>query len=712
MPLLRILKLTFLFFTGLLSNINLFAQQGSDFIQRDESRIYKIEKELILGNKKALLDMVPYFDSKNKMTVFLGYHVINTTESVVAKGILEENCIFLDSEVSFSDNTTANEFKVFLDQNLDQISFSNYAEAFFLTPLEKRTVKFEIREISKAKKQELILKKDSLLNLNWVKSNKINLLIKEKNPKALLLIASELYKVRYRFDKKFPDQVEYIDLIRLLTGTEIATEDEKNHLTWFIEKEFYPKASLNLLIYFLNNYKYYKWNDKKTIFENKKTSVNQLDKETLLFELLSNKNDSIAEYAFKQLTNCNVENVVNIASEYEKSDIKVNYSLPTFPFRFLKQLVLLTDYCKSNNIDLESSPELKMNIELLKTKLTFKDRRKFENKLIENLTLDQITAFEYQCLLDEKDWELTHSAGRILDVFYSKNWNELLNNKEYLKLYIKKTLFFQRLGIIGICNNYLRKFENSNDYTIIQLNKLEKTDPGINQQREYVKNNYTIPYIKPEILKKEFEGNKDFLIFDLEGNFSNIKNDTIEKYEDKVIDLLSKINYNQIGKALELIENVKFKTKWKYKYSFLKDDFGFFWIKNFDDLNERLEFIKMYTKYSEYDFYSYYLNQSGIDYLNEDNSLNYDKIYELLKYDVATAFVGGGGGIRNNEVYALIKLLEIQYKTTLGYPKKLCNSSRIYACSSKDRATEWMQFIKDKNLLKVEHNEPNSFNFR
>jgi hypothetical protein len=98
-------------------------------------------------------------------------------------------------------------------------------------------------------------------------------------------------------------------------------------------------------------------------------------------------------------------------------------------------------------------------------------------------------------------------------------------------------------------------------------------------------------------------------------------------------------------------------------------------------------------------------------FLNYDNnSLNYDKIYELIKYDVVVAFVGGGGGKRNNEVYALIKLLEIKYKTTLGYPQKLCNSQDSYACSSEDRATEWMQFLIDNKLLKLEHNQPVSFN--
>lgn len=696
------LKTKFIYLLIFLTNTNLFGQKNNE--------IYTIERKLMLGNKKALVEIALYFDSKKALTEYLGYHTIYTTESEVAKRIVNENCIFTEAEIIVSDKTTSKEFLTFLNQNFNQISFSIYAQAFLLSPLEKRNVKFEIREISKNKREELNQKSDSLLDLKWVKSNKINVLIKEKNPKALLLISSELYKVRYRLNKSFYGQLEFIDLIRLLTGTEIATENVKNQLTWFIENEFYPNAYLNLLIYFSNNYSNYKWNDEKSIFENQTFSVNQLTLEELLFEQLTNKNDSIAKDAFKQLTKCKIEKVIKIADQYEKSGIKTNYVIPVFPYRFLKELVLLTDYCNQSNIDYEGSDELYDDIKLLESKLSFLERRKLENKLIENLTLEQITAFEYLSLLNQKSWELTYSAGRILDVFYSKNWNNLLNNDSHLKLYIKKSLLFKRLGIIGICNNYTIKFQNSDNLIIDKLNSLDKSDLDIEKQIDNIIKVCSVKTKKPNIIKKEFDGNKDFLVTNLDVQFSKIKKESIEKYEDEVTEILSKINYNQIGKALELIEDIKFNSVWKDKYSFIERDFGFYWLQNFKDKNERTEFINAYNKYSEYDLYSYYLSQSGIEYLNEDNSFDYDKIFELLKFDVVVAFVGGGGGKRDNEVYALIKLLEIKHKTTLGYPKKVCNSNGTYACYSDDRASEWMQFFIENNLLKLKHNEPISFN--
>jgi hypothetical protein len=143
----------------------------------------------------------------------------------------------------------------------------------------------------------------------------------------------------------------------------------------------------------------------------------------------------------------------------------------------------------------------------------------------------------------------------------------------------------------------------------------------------------------------------------------------------------------------------------------MERDWGFFMVGDFDNKETRQEFIELYSKLSEYDLYSYYLDQAGINYKNSDNSLNYDKIYELIKYDVVVAFVGGGGGTKDNEVYSLIKLLELTFKTTLGFPHKLCNSNGMYGCDSDERVKAWMKYFEDKKLLKLKHDEPISYHY-
>ncbi|HRP91198.1 MAG TPA: hypothetical protein PKX92_14315, partial [Edaphocola sp.] len=407
----------------------------------------------------------------------------------------------------------------------------------------------------------------------------------------------------------------------------------------------------------------------------------------------------------------NPEKIINLAEQYDKARIDFNYELPTFTYRFLKQLTLLSDYCKKKNINYIGNKELQNSIELLKSDLTFSERRKLEDKLINNLTLNEITAFEYWSLVYEKDWNLTYSAGRILDKFYSKNWNELISKPNYLETYLLKSKLFDDLGIIGFCNNYLVKFIGTSNETKDYLNSLQSKEPKVNAQVEKAIeiSQIQIQYKEPE--KKDWYGNIDNEIKDFKTSFQKIlkESNDKEKFEKDISYLLSQINYNQIGEALNSIQSIEMNT---YKlYSFMNRDFGLSFIGNFEKTEIRQDFLKIYSQLDEYDLYEHYLLKFEIDFSDSNKNLDFDKIYEILKYDINTALAGGGGSTKDNGVYAVIKLLELHFKTSLGYPKKFCSSNNMYGCDSRDRANSWMNYLKTNQLLKLEHYQPVSFAF-
>ena len=178
--------------------------------------------------------------------------------------------------------------------------------------------------------------------------------------------------------------------------------------------------------------------------------------------------------------------------------------------------------------------------------------------------------------------------------------------------------------------------------------------------------------------------------------------------EDAMTKMMSKISYRQIGEALALMEPIPFKKYPEGKYSFLERDFGFFAYSNFDSLSTRTAFLRDYNQYDELGFYKNMLDKSEVKYTSTDDALDYDAIFDILKYNVVVEFVGGDAN-DSNEVYAVIKVLELTQHTTLGYPKKLCNSNGVYGCDSQERANYWMQYLRDKKLLKQAHNEPVSF---
>ena len=289
---------------------------------------------------------------------------------------------------------------------------------------------------------------------------------------------------------------------------------------------------------------------------------------------------------------------------------------------------------------MKEAKNLKNQIELLKTDLTFSKRRKLEDHLINELTLDNIIAFEYWSLIYEKSWSLTYSSGRILDKFYSKNWNNLINYPKHLQVYLFKSRLFDNLGIIGFCNNYLVKFRGSSQETKSSIQNLIPTNLKVQGQKEKALGiaEKSIEFKTEE--KKTWYGNTSKEIKDFEKSFAEIiqkKQDSTE-LENNISFLLSQIKYNQVGEALNAIED--FPIRPYKKYSFMDRDFGFSYIGSFEEAKTRKEFLANYDKFNELELYKYYLKEVGIDFTGYNNKLDFDKIYEILKYDINTAFAG------------------------------------------------------------------------
>ncbi|HAX49958.1 MAG TPA: hypothetical protein PK605_08480 [Ignavibacteria bacterium] len=696
-----------------LIKIVIFLALANNFIYSQKNELDNLDLKLRLGYKEALFEIAPYLDSSKQVQEFLGYHLLFTKESDIAKRIIHENCIFTNDEILIDSNTSYTDFYSFLKINEDKITFSTYADAFLITSLEDREVDIKFRPLIYQRKLELNQKFDSLISLDWVKKSKVEEFIKTKNSECLKIIASELFKIRYRFDTYNNHESDFTNLLQILTNSEFAVKNHKNIFTWNVDNEFYPEASLNLLIYFSKNYNKFNWDTNKGYFVNDEVKYEFVSNVDSLFQLLKKSNsDSIAINAFIQLTECDKVEVARVSAEYEKLFLWNNYSIPTFPLRFLKQLNILVEYCKRNDVSYIGSERLKSYIFELSSELTFKDRRVLEDEIIDFLTLEEITSFEYWALIYQNKWYLTHSAGRILDIFYSRNWELLLNNEKYLKMYLIKSHLFDNLGITGVCNKYLIKFYNNGYLASSNIEKITEEDSILNIQKENALSFSNKQYTWPIDNKKISDANYDAEIENVKHlilSANQIKDE--EKRERKIVNILSQINYDQIGEALNILDEVKLVDEYSNLYTFLESDYGFFIFYSFDSSLTRDNFRKKYDELSEKMLYMFMLDSAGVIYKKKNNDYDYDKIYQILKFNIVEAFVGGGGGLKNNEVYAVIKLLEFNFQTTLGYPKKLCNSDGVYGCDALDRAFEWMKFLVNNNLLIYAHKDPVSFKY-
>jgi hypothetical protein len=84
------------------------------------------------------------------------------------------------------------------------------------------------------------------------------------------------------------------------------------------------------------------------------------------------------------------------------------------------------------------------------------------------------------------------------------------------------------------------------------------------------------------------------------------------------------------------------------------------------------EFLDVYSKSSEYELYSYYLDKAGIDYIT-NKKLDFDKVFDLIKYDVVVPFVGGGSTLSFPDLglhfFGLESVNFFQDKTNFFQPK-------------------------------------------
>lgn len=127
------------------------------------------------------------------------------------------------------------------------------------------------------------------------------------------------------------------------------------------------------------------------------------------------------------------------------------------------------------------------------------------------------------------------------------------------------------------------------------------------------------------------------------------------------------------------------------------------------DTNDIAQLINNLKTMSEYDVYKFYLQRFGVDFLAEDGTPDYNKIYNILKFEIVAPFTGGGAQ-RDYFTYGVIKLLELHFKNRLGFAEKLNENQTFTMHSATKRASVWMHYLEDNGYVKLDPSIPASFN--
>ena len=170
--------------------------------------------------------------------------------------------------------------------------------------------------------------------------------------------------------------------------------------------------------------------------------------------------------------------------------------------------------------------------------------------------------------------------------------------------------------------------------------------------------------------------------------------------------ILARIKYSDIGSVAIYFENLSCKPGYN-PTAFLFKDFGipFF---NADKENISL-LIDNHRIMNQYDFYKFYLKRFGVDFMKDNEALDFNKIYNILKFEIVAPFTGGGSQ-RDYFTYGIIKVLELHFETRLGFHEKLNENQSFYTYSAAKRATKWMHYLESKKLVSPDPSVPSSFN--
>ena len=831
-----------------------------------------------------------------------------------------------------------------------------------------------------------------------VKQNIIFDLQKTQHPRAFFYIASDLFrnlKEHTSFNSDY-----HFEVLQSMTNVLVGVKGSDQKITFNPLKD--EKALLNYFLFWATHYEDFEWDENRNLFTNKLETLAKTQNYERLFRRLNSRNDTIALESFVQLTEGEHLEIKTLAKKYRQLLRNQNKSLPSLKYRYLEQLSMLTEYCRKNNISYKVKPELGKKLQQLLHAESYMDRYRVENEIIAEIKIDEITAFEYWACLKEGEKNISFSAGRILDWVYSKNWNSILKDKDQLRLYLKKSYLFESIGVSGICNAYLNKFDRQSDYEFQLLEEVGKiesdediltqisllltsdveenlmsysiqdflddplmfnrrdikilsapTDDDViqiveiiksEQEQEVIKKLFSYLWLHPDInyiphlfqlidderivtqhenltvsvadniipivesvyghsfeitdqkpfateawraLWKEdgaqfevweqkfFEKKLDSLQY-----FEKLGIETLneltesgfysEKYKDGILKNIKKVKpirnirklsiepklsveedlkyfqdfffsykelddipklfdvteknidimlafINEKSNSFEVSEkgsfyNNLFRSPWLTRYvnqgklkpasviiieealtaylneseflsefeeqmtqlniaqlqfmgksiqdkidatialdadkgskakilksiiatvsyreiglvvsrfdemvdilgdktyNFLSHDFGLP-VFSFSTMKEQELFIQNHERMSEIQFYSFYLKKFGLELYLKKGQLDYQKIYNILRFDIVSPFVGETGGKRDLYIYGVIKLLELQFNTRLGFHEKLNESQTFYSFSSIKRSQAWLKYLEDEKLVETETLLPPSFNF-
>ncbi len=307
----------------------------------------------------------------------------------------------------------------------------------------------------------------------WMRENALRQMMKTGNAKALYHLSGVMYAQRNNdffdmavLEKQLDNYLNLYINVQDGTGKLIDTQKEDKDDIYY----------LNTLKYWAAHYQDYEYNSEEGEFINIKIEEENEESASKLFKKLTSENQKVAFVAYKSLVGYSPHILSRLNEKYQPILRRAHPKLPDFRYRFLENLAMLNEFCEIEDINTKILSELSKKIENLKNELPIQERYALEDEIIKEIGLSDFTALEIEGLIHSKNIPFNFSISRILDISYAKKFNEIVTDNTQIRLFLKKTVLFSRIGIGGICNRYPLKVEQIKDDLEPRLKLISKKE--------------------------------------------------------------------------------------------------------------------------------------------------------------------------------------------------------------------------------------------
>jgi hypothetical protein len=323
------------------------------------------------------------------------------------------------------------------------------------------------------------------------------------------------------------------------------------------------------------------------------------------------------------------------------------------------------------------------------------------SKLTDNLELKRI-AFNKKLNTDDLTYfeKINYKGSELDDILKLFDFK----NEKIFWNFINKNIKIYDTYELGAFYNDLFKVAYFND--MLAHNNIDKSEvlEIVKTLNEYLKSSSNISSYEEQITFEHLI-NLGFIEKSISESLEKVNElETEEAIKNEIFNqILSHAQYKDLSKVVEF--GLKSNNKSSFLTTYLSENFG---IPLFNPQKYDLqEFIKLHKILPEKGLYMHYLEKFGIQ-LFQNGRLDIQLIYDMFNYEIVTPFLGLGGQ-RDYFVYAVIKVLEKEFNTTLGYHVKLNENQNLFHYTAQKRAESWMQFLTKEKGFKV-NNMSISFN--